>query len=178
MKHYYLLILLLFGFQAHAMDYFGEDLSSWPQTESRKVANDFAGWLLVTPNLDWQERWDTPPETTPYFDEAETARVGDRLVVLTFFANPGIDASGNSLVKCSLQVTRPDGSIAVPKNSFDCLNGKLPGNPRYVRLSPGVVQFIAEETDPKGVWVVDATLEDAVRGVTLDLKATYELVGP
>ena len=177
MKKYYLLAALLIGAQTHAEEYLGHDLSSWPQTEARKVKNDFAAWLLVTPNLDWQKRWDTPPDTIPYFDEANQVEIGERLVILTFFTNPGTNEDGHSLVKCSLKVTRPDGSLSVPKQNFDCLNGVLEGNPRYIRLSPAVIQFTAEPTDPVGFWIVDVTLEDTIRNVTLSLKTNYELVG-
>ena len=177
MKNYYILIFLFLSSGSFAEEYLGKDLSSWPQTEARKVQNDFAAWLLVTPNLDWQKRWDTPPDTIPYFDEASEVRIGEQLVILTFFTNPGINDSGNSLVNCSLKVTRPDGSYSVPEQGFDCLNEKLQGNPRNIRLSPVVIQFTAEDSDPLGVWVVEVTLEDKIRQVFLKLKTTYKLVG-
>ena len=177
MKHYYLLLSLLIIPNANSEEYLGRDLSTWPQTEARKVKNDFAAWLLVTPNLDWQQRWDTPPDTIPYFDEANEVHVGEKLVVLTFFTNPGKSENGHSLVKCSLKVTRPDGSLSVPKQEFDCMNGVLEGNPRNIRLSPAVIQFTAENADPLGVWVVDVTLEDTVRNVTLNLTTIYKMVG-
>jgi len=177
MKNYYLLLALLIIPNAYAEEYLGKDLSSWPQTAARKVKNDFAAWLLVTPNLDWQKRWDTPPDTIPYFDEAKEVHIGERLVVLTFFTNPGVNENGKSIVKCSLKVTRPDGSLSVPNQLFDCMNGPLEGNPRNIRLSPAVIQFTAEPTDTLGVWVVDVTLEDKVRNVTLSLTTSYEMVG-
>lgn len=43
-----------------------------------------------------------------YFDEAKEVHGGEPLVILTFFTNPSIDKNGNSRVKCSLKVTRPD----------------------------------------------------------------------
>jgi len=177
MKNYYLLLALLIIPHAYAEGYLGRELSSWPQTESRKVKKDFAAWLLVTPNLDWQERWDTPPDTTPYFDVAKEVHLGESLVILTFFTNPAITENRHSYVKCSLKVTRPDGSLSVPKQEFDCINGILNGNPRNIRLSPAAIQFTAEKTDPLGVWIVDVTLEDTVRNVTLNLTTTYEMVG-
>ena len=43
MKKYYLLILLLiFIPKAFSEVYLGKDLAGWPQTEARKVKNDFA----------------------------------------------------------------------------------------------------------------------------------------
>jgi len=176
MKNYFVLLLMFIFLNAHAEEYLGRDMASWPQTDARKVKDDFAAWLLVTPNMDWQEKWDTPPDTIPYFDEAKEVQVGDQLAVLTFFANPGIDESGHAVVRCSLKVTRPDGTLSVPKQDFDCMNGALRGEPRNIRLSPAVIQFTAEPSDVKGIWKVDVVLEDTVREVTLDLSTTYELV--
>ena len=177
MKKYYLLILLFFTPIALGEVYLGKELSSWPQTESRKVQNDFAAWLLVTPDMDWKKKWDTTPDTVPYFNEADEVYVGERLVILTFFANPGINGKGNSHVKCSLQVERPDGSLSIPRQEFDCLKGPIQGNPSNVRLSPAVIQFTAEKTDQLGVWKVLVTLEDTNRKSKLELKTTYKLVG-
>ncbi len=177
MKIISILFALFFCIQSQAEEYLGPDLSSWPQTDARKVQNDFAAWLLVTPNIDWQQRWETPPDTIPYFDEAKGVHVGERLVILTFFTNPGVDDSRRSLIKCSLKVTRPDGSPSVPEQHFNCLDGEMVGNPRHIRLSPAIIQFTAEPNDPLGIWLVEVTLEDTVRNVTLSLKTTFEMLG-
>jgi len=176
MSNYYLLILLIFSPIVLSEVYLGKDLSSWPQTDARKVKKDFAAWLLVTPDIDWQSKWDTPPDSIPYLNEASEVMVGEQLVILTFFANPGVNSEGNSIVACSLQVERPDGSMSIPKQEFDCLNGKLRGNPRNVRLSPAVIQFTAENSDLPGVWKVSVSLEDKTRDVILELKTYYRLL--
>jgi hypothetical protein len=176
MKNYCLLLLLIFTPVAFSEVYLGKDLSSWPQTEARKVKNDFAAWLLVTPDIDWQDKWDTPPDTIPYFNEASEVSVGDHLVILTFFTNPGVNNEGGSTVKCALRVERPDGTMSIPKQEFDCLKGQLQGNPRNVRLSPAVIQFTAEKSDLVGVWKVFVTLEDTIRKSKLELKTSYELL--
>ena len=46
-----------------------------PETEARRSLNGFGGWLLVTPDLDWREKWDTPPDTAPHFREAKSVRM-------------------------------------------------------------------------------------------------------
>lgn len=75
-----------------------------------------------------------------------------------------------------MRVERPDGSMSIPKQEFDCLNGKLQGNPRYVRLSPAAVQFTAEESDLPGVWKVYVSLEDVNRKTKLELQTKYKLL--
>jgi len=159
------------------MEYLGADLSSWPQNKSRKVVADFGAWLLVTPDLDWQQKWDTPPDTIPYFNEADEVSTGDKLVILTFFTNPGINANGASHVKCTIRAERPDGSESLPEQYFDCIDGKLLGNPRNVRLSPAVIQFTAEESDPLGIWTVYVTLEDTYKNAVIELETTYKHIG-
>ena len=39
---------------------------------------------LVTPNKDWQEKWDTPRETLPYFNETSGVATGGSLFLITF----------------------------------------------------------------------------------------------
>ena len=177
MKKIILLFTLLLPCFVSAEEYLGADLSGWPQNDSRKVVADFGAWLLVTPDLDWQQKWDTPPDTIPYFNEANEVSLGDKLVILTFYTNPGIDADGASHVKCTLRAERPDGTESVPEQSFDCFNGELLGNPRNVRLSPAVVQFTAEEGDPLGVWAIYVTLEDINKKALIELKTTYTYIG-
>ena len=176
MKKYLIFALLIVSNYTIAEAYLGKDLSSWPQNDSRKVVNDFGAWLLVTPDLNWQEKWDTPPDTIPYFNEADTVRVGDKLVILTFFTNPSLDEQRNAEVKCTLSVKRPDGTMSVSPQKFDCLNGNVSGNPRYVMLSPAVIMFTAEESDPAGIWTVYVTLEDRKRRTLIELKTTYNLI--
>jgi hypothetical protein len=65
-----------------------------PETEARKSKNDFAGWLLVTPDENWQAKWNTPPHTVPSFKEAREVNRGKKLFVLIFFSNPKLDSSG------------------------------------------------------------------------------------
>lgn len=137
--------------------------------------NDFTGLLLVTPDADWQQKWNTSEATVPKFNQASTVRYGEQLSILTFFANPKADKSGNVDVVCNLKVVRPDGSLSVDAKDVQCAKGKLQGHPRNVRLSPAVLKFVGEESDPPGVWKVEVKLTDKVRGTSLTLKSQFEL---
>jgi hypothetical protein len=156
----------------------GPDRSKWPDTEFRKTRNDFAAMLLVTPDTDWQQKWDTPPDTIPRFREAKTARVGDELVILTFFVNPKPGPKNHVNVICRIKVTRPNKTVAVSERGIPCMTGDLKGDPNNVRLSPAVIKFVGERTDPLGEWVVDVEVEDVYRSTRLPLRTRFVLLGP
>jgi hypothetical protein len=155
----------------------GPDRSKWPDTEFRKTRNDFAAMLLVTPDTDWERKWDTPPDTIPRFREAKTAKVGEELVILTFFVNPKTDQKNNVNVVCSIKVTRPDKTISVSQREIPCMKGELKGNRNNIRLSPAVIKFVGENTDPPGEWLVDVEVEDVYRNTRLPLRTRFVLLG-
>jgi hypothetical protein len=177
MKISLLLPLMLVALNVCAFDgqYFGPDKSTWANTDYRKTKNDFAAWLLVTSDIDWQEKWNTPPETVPRFNEADRLKVGERVVILTFFVNPKTDEINNAKVLCSLKVIRPDSTVSIEQSNIPCLVGEMRGNPNYVRMSPAVIQFTGEETDPLGEYVVEVSVSDVLRKTTLDLKTKFTL---
>lgn len=154
----------------------GADRTSWTQTESRKVKNDFGGNLVVTPDADWKEKWQTPPETIVYFNEASVVGIGDRLWILAFVVNPQLDKYGSANVTASLKATRPDSSVAFDLKDTPCLKGEMQGSLDNVRLCPAIVEFVGEPGDPLGEWVVEVTVTDQNRSTTLDLKSTFSLV--
>lgn len=89
--HKLIAFVLLFVSVSAAASYharLGPDKNQWPDTEFRKTENGFSGMLLVTPDTDWEQKWNTPPDTIPHFRTAKVVRVGERLVILTFFVNP------------------------------------------------------------------------------------------
>jgi len=175
MKYILPIALFLFSTIAFSSVYFGHDLSEWPQSESRKERDNFAGWLLVTSDTNWQEKWETPPDTVPRFNETSVVKIGEELVILIFFVNPKTDTENNANVICSLKVTRPDGSISVEQENIVCAKGKLQGPPHHIRLSPAIMNFVGEKTDPLGIWVVEVEINDAVRNIKLSLKTQFEL---
>lgn len=178
MKKFLLFVLLLIPTVVYCSGnaWLGPDRSKWPDTEFRKVKNDFAGLLLVTSDTDWQTKWDTPPDTVPYFSEAKTVKVGQEVVVLTFFANPKVDQKGNANVTCSIRATRPNGTISLERQGIECMKGKLEGAADNMRLSPAIIKFVGEKSDPLGTWLVEVEIEDLNRSTKLQLKTRFELV--
>src|SRR5262245_12239245 len=155
----------------------GPDRKKWPDTEFRKTKNDFAAMLLVTPDIDWRQKWTTPPDTIPRFREAKSVKVGEELVILTFFVNPKTDENRTARVRCSIKVTRPNKTLSINERGLPCFEGELKGDPNNIRLAPTVIKFVAETTDPPGEWIVDVEVEDVRRSTTLPLRTRFTLLG-
>lgn len=179
MHRFVLCLVVWLSCNAYGNDavWLGPDRSKWPDTEFRKTKDDFSGVLLVTPDLDWRQKWNTPPDTIPRFREAKTVKVGERIVVLTFFVNPKTDDKRHVNVTCGIKVTRPNKTISVNERNIPCMRGSLIGDPSYIRLSPAVIEFVGENTDPLGRWLVEVDIEDANRKTTLRLQTQFTLIG-
>ena len=144
-----------------------------PESESRKSRNGFSATLIVTPDQDWQEKWNTPPETIPHFSEADEVHAGEELFILTFLSNPGMDGSRSTDVTCDFAVTRPDGSRSIAETDLPCFRTTLQGDPHNVYLSGAALTYIAEPDDPRGTWTVDVVIKDHHRAVDLPLRTSF-----
>jgi hypothetical protein len=155
----------------------GADGKPTPDTESRKTLQNFAGWLLTTSDPDWEAKWNTPEHETPSFSEARTVRKGETVFTLIFIVNPKVGGNGDVDVRCDLRVTRPDGTLSIDERNVECLKGAMQGSPYSLRLAAPVLGFVGEAADPVGTWNVDVTLRDVPRGVSMDLRTSFELLG-
>lgn len=144
-----------------------------PDSPSSKSKDGFAVMLLVTPDADWEEKWNTPPETTPHFSEATKVGPDGELFILTFLANPQLDASGMASVSCDFIVARPDGSKSVNELDMPCFETKLTTDPKNVYLTAASLKYVTEPADPRGEWTVNVTLRDNVRGIEIPLATSF-----
>jgi len=152
-----------------------KDGSPVENTDAMKSINGFGGWLVVTPDKDWEDKWNTPPNVTPSFTEAKEVSYGEQLTVLPFYINPKINAFGDQRVLCDIRVIRPDGSYSIDAEGVECAVGKIRGNPKNVRLTSALIKYIGEDGDPPGKWTVEINMIDVNRGVTVPLKAHFTL---
>lgn len=146
-----------------------------PETEARRSLNGLAGMLLVTPDADWREKWDTPASNIPKFKEATSVPRGKQVFILTFFANPKLDAEGRANLKCDFDITRPDGSASLHQADLSCFEGASKGNPYNMRLSAPAIGFTGDPGDPAGTWTVRVVLKDKVGNTVLPLKTSFVL---
>lgn len=153
------------------------DGEALPDTAYRKSADGFGGWLVVTPDPDWKDEWDAPPRDVPGLETARYVDYGDRLTILACYTNPATDADGRIHVRCDVRVTRPDGTVASRAADRRCASPAGEGDLQALRLSWLVVEYVGERSDATGQWLVEVTIIDAVRGVSIPLRADFVLVG-
>ena len=169
-----LLLACLFPFAVMAQNGWRDmDGAPIPESESRKSRDGFSATVIVTPDQDWQEKWNTPPETIPYFSEENEVNAGGELFILTFLSNPATDSAGNTDVTCDFVVTRPDGSRSVAETDLPCFRGVLQGDPHNVYLSGASLKYVAEPEDPRGTWTVDVVVKDHHRAVQVPLRTSF-----
>ena len=184
MKYLYLLLLLFSSTHAYSSYNTGAKHEGWvtkngkpaPNTNNMKSINGFGGWLIITPDKNWEKKWNTPSHTTPYFSEASEVKYGEKLTILTFYINPLVDASGNIKITCGIKITRPNNTISLNQQNIKCINTKLKGNPRNIRLSPVVLKYSGDKGDPAGEWLVEVNINDKNRGVSIPLKSSFTLI--
>lgn len=136
----------------------------------------FSGMLIVTPDKDWEQKWNTSPESIPYVAGGSTVKKGGELFVLTMFTHPQLDASGAASVSMDIDVTRPDGSSSSHAEGAVCVRGKVQGPVESLYLCGQVVDFAGEPEDPVGTWSVRIVLKDDVRRVDIPLTTSFVLV--
>ncbi|WP_158883117.1 hypothetical protein [Rhodanobacter sp. L36] len=146
-----------------------------PNTDSRKSIDGFAGWLVVTPDADWKAKWETPADTVPYFATASSTTRGKQLFVLIFFANPKLDGSNAADIRCDIDVLKPDGKPSFHQTGMTCFKGALHEPATHMFLSAPVIVWTGDATDHSGTWVVQVTLKDNLRHVTMPLRTSFEL---
>lgn len=74
-----ILVLFVTTLAVHAEDFNWRtgDGAKAPNTKNQKSISGFGGWWLVTPDKDWEEKWNTPKENIPHFSEAEEVELGE-----------------------------------------------------------------------------------------------------
>jgi hypothetical protein len=149
-------------------------LAADPESETRKSVAGFSGMLIVTPDKDWQTKWNTSPQSIPYVSSGSTVRKGGELYVLTMFSNPQLDASGAASITMDIDVIRPDGKSSSHAENAVCVQGKV--DPRSLHLCKQVVEYVDEPADPAGKWSVRVVLKDDVRKVSIPLSMEFVVV--
>ena len=178
MKIFFLVAAILWSFtvvpaQAQWVDKNGVQAADAPE---RKTVDGFGGWLMVTPDADWKEKWSTPRESTPVFSPAEKMSIGDRVTVLSFFSNPALNAEGKTDVVMHITITLPDGEVAVDQGGVCHAAALNPQRLRDIYLCAQVVQIGFDPTDAPGPWVVKVVVRDNVSKRSVALTRGFTLL--
>lgn len=149
------------------------DQSDLARTEDSSTA--FSGWLLVTDDQDWREKWNSPEDSVPSFSETSEVLLGEKITILTFYRNPQPDKHGKINLRCDLTITKPDGTLSYHQENMECANEKLKGEPQNLRLTYVIIDFIGEIGDPYGEWIIEVILQDRNSGMRIPLQTSFEL---
>ena len=159
-----LLLPLLAGAQSGWIDTQGQPI---PNSSSRKAVQDLGASLLLTPDADWQQKWNTPSDTTPHFNEVDHLATGEVLFML--------DAQRHTDVVCNIRIIDPTGNLVQDTTDTPCLQGELSGDPRNVYMAQASLHVEAEADDPPGRWQVQVTVNDRQRGVSIPLSTSFTM---
>jgi len=156
---------------------FWRDQSGKPvkETEAMKSIDGFAASSVLTTDADWQAKWDTPEHTSPHFARADIIPYGKNVFLLTFFSNPSIDSAGYVRLRCDFKITNARQVVALEQKGLPYFTGKIAGSPYNLYLWAPVIEFAADPGDPPGIWVIDTTVSDEARKVTLALRTSFEV---
>jgi hypothetical protein len=146
-----------------------------PESPAQRSVNGFGGWLMVTPDKDWKEKWNTPAESTPMFTTADHVRQGETITILVFFSNAKLTADRSVNITCDLRVTRPDKTFSIDEKAVTCASGPIPGPATNLYLSNLVLGFVGEPNDPPGKWLVEVMLHDNVAKIDIPLQTSFVL---
>jgi hypothetical protein len=170
-----LVLVLISGAVSAEVGWRDRDGNPVPDTDSQKSIEGFGGLLVVTPDEDWEEKWNTPTEGAEFSHTSAVAR-GGKLFILTMFTNPRVDDSGAAHLTLDIDVKRPDGSSSTHAEDAVCFQGTFSGPPHNVYLCGPVIGFVGEPSDPAGTWSVQITLTDMNRKVSMPLATRFELL--
>lgn len=76
---------------------------------------------------------------------------------------------------CDVRIRRADGSLAIDAKGVSCLDGSTEAPPGRITLALPQIVFEGEDSDPLGHWIIDVTLMDRHRPVTLPLRRLVTL---
>ncbi len=130
----------------------------------------FRAFALLTDNQNWQEKWNTPPETAVQFDNIGLVHLGETAILLIFFANPML-RNGVAEVECELKISKPDDEVE-DWHAVSCWAGGVDGPVENVRLAGLRIEVEVEPSDPSGVWIFGVGVRDVLRDVRVPLEVS------
>lgn len=145
-------------------------------TESKKSIQGFGGWLLITSDQDWQEKWDTPESTTPHFTETGMVKRGEKISILPLFTNAVTDENDHLHLTCDIRIINSENEVTFNQKDIDCFNDVIKGDPRSVRLAYTVIDIIADENEPAGKWTVYFDFVNQNRNIRVPLKSEFYIL--
>ena len=144
------------------------------QTDSRKTVRDSSGWLVVAAEDDLIDRLEAAVGIE-HSSSTPSVNVGEPLLLVIFYANPGLRPDRTGDVRCDMKVIQPGGEVSTDKTDVGCFTGPLAEGEENLYRPGMIVRFTGEPADPKGEWEVRVTLRDVLREADILLRASFIL---
>jgi hypothetical protein len=148
-----------------------------PDAPNRKWRGGFGANLLVISHpSEFVKQWAAAPsDHVLEVPEVSTAKRGDRLAIVVFFAGCKTDESGRCNAVYDLTILRPDGSTMHGFQDLELWKQQAPANTSHVQLGAAIPQITFEGTDPPGTYRIRVVVRDDNRDVTLELETTLNV---
>jgi hypothetical protein len=117
------------------------------QTDSRKTVRESSGWLLVVAEDNLLDRLEA--SSVEHTSDTPSVSVGEPLLVVIFYANPGLRSDRTGDVKCDLKVIQPNGAVSTVETGVACFKGPLAVGEENLYLPGMIVRSTGEPTDPR-----------------------------
>ena len=160
---------------AHAQ--WSQDGQSIPDAPNRKWRNGFGANLLVISHpAEFVKTWaTTPSENLPEVPEVTTAKRGEPLAIVVFFAGCKTDEAGRCNAAYDLTILRPDGTTMHALRDLELWKQQAPTNTTHVQLGARIPQITFDQTDPPGTYRIRALVHDDNRDVALALETRLDV---
>lgn len=129
--------------------------------------NHINGGVILTPDPNWKTTLaNSPGRPGPPVGQTAFVHRGKKVWALTFIGNTGVNARGESLVLCDLELLNPKNKIVARRYGAQCVSGKPRSDGNHELAPTMVFEIHPKEDDMKGQWTLLVTLHDKVSGKT------------
>jgi hypothetical protein len=149
------------------------DGTTLTESPSRKSVGSLGGMILITPDQDWKEKWETSKETVPQFNQASEVEKDGSLFLITFFGGASEDEAGRSNLLCDFTLVRPDGTFAIEQHDIVCFPTDFAMERGITYMTNITIAFKADSSEPKGSWTYRMVLKDKIGGSDLPLETSF-----
>lgn len=149
-----------------------------------------SGMIAITDNINFEEQWENLPvmdgpllqlvSSMPYPDTPEKNKT---LRILILFTGYELDKDLNADLTYDMEIFDPSGDKIVDLHDLAALKRKVPSRFFSQKVDQPMILEIKfdendSETNPAGMFVINATLKDHISQKKLRLTTTFELLPP
>lgn len=164
-------------------DYEAIQASRFPNNEfveekTSDAKNGFKGFFVITNDSGWESVWREQPLDAPKFSSTKVVRVGEKVGIIPFVANPKLENVGGvyiARVWCSIVITSPDGTVKEDGGDMPCYHQDDRRDIKEFAISSMIEFFEPTEQDPLGNWSVRVRIMDVVGDEVLYLNQSFVL---